>query len=130
MSTKLTFSSVAIVRLQGGSSICSGRVEIFHNRVWGTVCDNGWDTVDAAVVCKQRGCGKPKTVYSNAAVYGSGSGQIWMDGLSCTGREDSVEECTFSGWGVVSCTHTDDAGVICAGESDDRRKMANSEVLI
>ncbi|KAI7792165.1 putative deleted in malignant brain tumors 1 protein, partial [Triplophysa rosa] len=103
-----------IVRLWGGSSICSGRVEIFHNRVWGTVCDNGWDTVDAAVVCKQQGCGKPTTVYSNAAVFGSASGQIWMDGLSCTGREDSVEECTFNGWGVVSCTHADDAGLICA----------------
>lgn len=43
------------VRLQGGSSPLEGRVEICHNFVWGTVCDNSWDTSDARVVCRQLG---------------------------------------------------------------------------
>ncbi len=32
-----------------------GRVESCKNNAWSTVCDNGWSTVDARVVCRQLG---------------------------------------------------------------------------
>lgn len=43
------------VRLVGGSVVSEGRVEVCYNNQWGTVCDLGWDSEDASVVCGQSG---------------------------------------------------------------------------
>ena len=40
----------------------SGRVEICINEGWSTQCDQGWDSTDATIACKQLGFsryGKP-----------------------------------------------------------------------
>ncbi|KAA0724888.1 Scavenger receptor cysteine-rich domain-containing group B protein [Triplophysa tibetana] len=103
------------IRLVNGINLCSGRVEIRHNGVWGTVCDNGWDLSDAAVVCRQLGCGAAKEAKSKA-YFGKGSGRIWLDNVACTGKETTLKNCSASSWGKNKCGHHKDAGVICQCE--------------
>ncbi|XP_073717227.1 scavenger receptor cysteine-rich domain-containing protein DMBT1 [Misgurnus anguillicaudatus] len=100
------------VRLVNGENSCSGRVEVLHNRTWGTVCVDSWDSTDAAVVCQEVGCPTGAEA-KRFSYFGPGVGTIWMDDVECTGTELSLQECTFRGWGTHNCDHSGDAGVIC-----------------
>ncbi|XP_028407286.1 deleted in malignant brain tumors 1 protein-like [Dendronephthya gigantea] len=102
------------IRLRGPSSKNGiGRVEVFYNGLWGTICDDGWDFRDARVICRQLG-------YSDAirslqgGEFPSGSGQIWLDDVSCKGKEENISRCSHPGWGINDCDHSEDAGVECS----------------
>ena len=43
------------IRLHGGATAMEGRVEICHDNLWGTICDNNWTLQDAEVACQQLG---------------------------------------------------------------------------
>ena len=43
------------VRLADGDSSFNGRVEIFHDNEWGTICDDEFGIADAHVICRQLG---------------------------------------------------------------------------
>ena len=45
------------MRLQDGTDISNGRVEICQYSIWASICNNGWDSIDASVVCRQLGYG-------------------------------------------------------------------------
>ena len=103
---------IVTVRLVNGPTEYEGRVEVYHNGEWGTVCDDGWDLNDAQVVCNQLGIDGPVAV-KHDAFYGQGSGRIWLNDLNCAGTESTIEECSHRGWGAENCSHSDDAGVKC-----------------
>uniref|UniRef100_A0A3Q1GWX9 SRCR domain-containing protein n=1 Tax=Acanthochromis polyacanthus TaxID=80966 RepID=A0A3Q1GWX9_9TELE len=108
-------SSNSTVRLIGSTSRCSGRVEIFRNGQWGTVCDDFWSLNNAQVVCQQVGCGRA-TRALRWAYFGPGSGPIWLDNVQCSGNELSITDCVHGGLGSHNCRHDEDAGVICQGK--------------
>uniref|UniRef100_A0A3B4ELN4 SRCR domain-containing protein n=1 Tax=Pygocentrus nattereri TaxID=42514 RepID=A0A3B4ELN4_PYGNA len=102
------------VRLVDGGRRCTGRVEVLHRGQWGTVCDDGWDMRDAAVVCRELRCGEAVDALSDAH-FGSGSGLIWMNNVACSGSESTLKNCKSPGWGKHNCDHSKDAGVVCSG---------------
>ncbi|PIK58445.1 hypothetical protein BSL78_04666 [Apostichopus japonicus] len=98
------------VRLAGGSTLYEGRVEIYYDGSWGTVCDDSWSIVDADVVCRQLGLGDAE----DTRQFGRGTGRIWLDDVRCLGTESRLDSCSHRGWGVHNCDHYDDAGVRCS----------------
>ena len=89
-----------------------GRVEIFYNGAWGTICHDFWELQDANVVCRQLGF-EQALAAPRSAEFGEGRGVIWLDHVKCSGNETAISQCSHKGWGVTDCAHNQDAGVIC-----------------
>uniref|UniRef100_A0A7M4FC73 Lysyl oxidase homolog n=1 Tax=Crocodylus porosus TaxID=8502 RepID=A0A7M4FC73_CROPO len=90
-----------------------GRVEVFYNGEWGTVCDDDFSIHSAHVVCRELGYVEAVS-WLPGSKHGKGEGKIWLDNVHCTGRETTLAECNSNGWGVTDCKHTEDVGVICS----------------
>ena len=105
--------SILGIRIAAGS-YNEGRVEVYYNGRWGTVCDDKWDMNDARVVCRQLGFQDAEAAYKGGH-FRDGTGQIWLDDVRCTGNESSLFLCRHRGWGRHNCDHDDDAGVRCKG---------------
>ena len=75
------------VRLVGGRFITEGRVEVFKQGDWGTVCHNDWDDTDARVVCRELGFTGGQAVRGRMLDYGErfppGSGPLHLDHVEC-----------------------------------------------
>ena len=112
--TNAFFAGSIDVRLVGGQFPNVGRVEVYFNNQWGTVCSNGWSNDDARVICRQLGYpeGNHQALrYSRG--FGRTTGPIWLVDVFCTGTENNITECSHNGWGNNGCSHYHDAGVIC-----------------
>ena len=94
-----------------GNDEIAGRVEVFHNGEWGSVCDDSWDVHDAEVFCRTLGLSEGTGF--RFASCGSASGSIWLNNLGCKGTENSLFECPHGGIEQHNCTHQEDASVQC-----------------
>ncbi|KAM9838258.1 CD5 antigen-like isoform 4-T4 [Aulostomus maculatus] len=101
------------VRLAGGADRCAGRVEVWRQGRWGTVCDDQWDLRDGNVVCSQLGCGYALSVTGQGDSFPPGRGDVYLDELNCTGTEGNLWACP-SAQDDNDCGHKEDAGVVCS----------------
>ena len=100
------------VRLVGSGA--SGRVEVFYEGMWGTVCDGKWDLKDARVVCRQLRFSNTVEAL-NGSVVPDGNGVIWFSNVNCNGDEATLFECgRDTSYIDQTCTHSRDAGVRCS----------------
>lgn len=51
----ITVGNTRLSEVVYGEGTATGRAEIFHEAQWGTICDDGFDQVDADVFCKSLG---------------------------------------------------------------------------
>jgi len=98
------------VRLADGTE-SSGRLEVRHEGVFGTVCDDSFDIIDGNVACRQLGFARAASIFD-----ANGSGEIWMDNLNCVGTETSLDQCPFNGFGNHNCGHQEDVGLSCTND--------------
>ena len=64
-----------LVRLVGGNTASEGRVEVYYNSTWGTVCQTHWGIQDATVVCRE--LGYPRALAAPGySTFGGGTGQV------------------------------------------------------
>jgi len=89
---------------------------VYHNGIWGTVCNNGFTDAAARVVCYSLGLGYVGH-QMNISMFGIGKGIIWLEDIHCNGMERHIDECSHRGWGVHDCTHNEDVAVSCVGGS-------------
>ena len=87
------------LRLVDGNGFSSGRLEILHEGVWGTVCYHRWIQINSNVACRQLG-------FSSGTLtreFPSGSGQIWLDDVNCRVSDSSLKFCRHRGFGRHNC---------------------------
>ena len=132
-------TDIEAVRLVNGDADYMGRLEIFYNGTWGTVCDDFWSYSDAKVACRSvaTSCGIYSTIIVMMVVYNrmlgfdnavcavtsnqfgraTSSIPFLIDNVQCLGSEEALDQCSFPGWATNNCSHTtQDAGVVCKSE--------------
>ncbi|XP_075057109.1 scavenger receptor cysteine-rich domain-containing group B protein-like [Mixophyes fleayi] len=105
-------SGLTSVRLVNGSGTCDGIVEISLNNTWNRICLWNFDLREAAVVCRQLGCGPLLKIQEN--IMGDGSEVQMVEKTHCSGAESQLSECSISLWSKEPCFHNVHAGLVCS----------------
>ncbi|XP_066302609.1 MAM and LDL-receptor class A domain-containing protein 1-like isoform X2 [Branchiostoma lanceolatum] len=113
------------VRLVDGARFDEGRVEIYYNHRWGTICNIGWTQTSADVVCAQ--LGYRKSVWTDTRYPAPDATPILLDDVTCDSTNKSkITECRTKPWENWSplCNHVRDVSVRCVGEWHQCRHSA------
>uniref|UniRef100_H2ZXD8 Soluble scavenger receptor cysteine-rich domain-containing protein SSC5D n=1 Tax=Latimeria chalumnae TaxID=7897 RepID=H2ZXD8_LATCH len=99
------------LRLVSTEGPCTGKIDVFSDGSWGSVCHDSQNVTTANVVCRQLGCGEAmETEYLPRK-----SGSVWLDEAKCLGNESSLWECSLERRRERDCASGGVAGVFCSG---------------
>ncbi len=87
------------LRLVEGNGFGTGRLEVFHQGIWGTVCDDGWSQINSVVACRELGF----STGTFTRDFPGGRGKIWLDDVACTEADRSLKLCRHRGFGSHNC---------------------------
>lgn len=97
----------------------TGRLEVFYNNEWGTVCDDDFGDKEALAFCKKLGFRYGAKIATPASQQGSG--RIWLDAVDCDvspGGTGDLSKCiTRNGWGKNDCAHDEDVVLACSNDA-------------
>ncbi|KAG6922265.1 CD163 molecule-like 1, partial [Chelydra serpentina] len=95
-------------------SDCAGRLEVFYNGTWGSVCSNQMSGVTPAIVCKQLNCGDGGYI-AGGSEYGKGP--TWLDHVACSEQHSSLWQCPSEPWNPTSCDNrAEETHISCTGK--------------
>ncbi|XP_071958015.1 neurotrypsin-like [Antedon mediterranea] len=106
-----------------------GRVELYMDGNWVTVCDEAWDDNDAEVACRHftGRLEQTRAVAVRKALFGEGTGTVGFAGFKCNGSESNLSECTYTkNPDSELCSHQRDAGVDCQGDACSSQPCQNN----
>ncbi|XP_063770987.1 deleted in malignant brain tumors 1 protein-like isoform X2 [Pseudophryne corroboree] len=105
-------SGLGDVRLVNGSGVCDGIVEVSLDQAWHRVCLWNFDLREAAVVCREVGCGPVLKIQEH--VMGPGATVQTVEKVLCSGVESQLAECSVSLWSKEPCLYSIHAGIVCS----------------
>ena len=117
------------LRLADGANADEGRLEVFHNAVWGTVCDDRLDNrrnIAPRKACQFMGYATGELIAQGSISPARASQKIWLDDVRCfagsnhwTGAPaQKLHHCYHAGWGNNNCTHEEDVHLSCTSSSE------------
>ena len=127
------------LRIIGGASHNEGRLEVYHDGEWGTICDDFFWRKDAKVACKQLGYSGAEAVLTDVAV--APDRRFWLDDVNCVGNEENLTECFYNSnvrnsssrtnpqWGFANCIPSEQVGVRCTASTTANSVEFNKENL-
>ena len=107
-----SYGELRLVHREDGSSPAAGLLEIFLNEQWGTICDSGFDLIDANVACRQMGYRAAvnfATAFHSPFGIGNHNQSVWLSDIDC--RDPN-------GVHLLSCAHGE-VGVHDSADCDD-----------
>ena len=89
------FNIVTDIRLHNGTVPSEGRVELYINGRWGSICANeAWDYDRASFFCRLLDYDSAASVLRDT-IFGEGSGPVMVDQLECRDyKMSSFDHCT------------------------------------
>ncbi|XP_065884217.1 scavenger receptor cysteine-rich type 1 protein M130-like isoform X2 [Dysidea avara] len=109
--------STGDLRLTGyGATSLWGRLEIYHDGIWGTICDEQFTINEAEVACRQMGLGYSVNVRTKPLQrHGLADSTVHFI-FSCNGSESHLLNCEqIQITNTSHCSHKDDVEIICSG---------------